>query len=127
VSLLNKSREPLRRPRRKSRLQSADSFAAVRDTLLSARRVAYRFVAAHWPDLADVEPQVAQRVHFQPDPALLAELGLDPQSLPAAPDDDCYIFTFSGTIRTPDGFNAPRVASVTVDAHQRVLRSTMSK
>lgn len=125
--MLNKSRAPLRRPRRKSRIQPADYVLAARDSLTAARRAAYRFVANHWPDLADVEPHVVQRVHFQPDPALLAELGLDPDTLPAVPKDDCYIFTFSGTMHTPEGFSVPRVASVTVDAQQRVLRSTVSK
>ena len=94
------------------------------DPVVAARAIARAEVARHWPDLADIEPTVAQRQRYVPDAAELGRLGAVPAtgSSPAE-----YTFTFAGQARTPEGYLMPRVARVTVDAQRRVVKAIASK
>jgi hypothetical protein len=102
------------------------------DTLAAAREVARAVVARQWPELAGVEPTVAPRGRHAPGADDLRRMGaaVAPgararNGAPAAADE--YTFTFAGQIRTPDGYTMPRIARVTVDSHQRVVKATTSK
>src|SRR5262245_36695276 len=90
-----------------------------RDPLAAAREVARALVARTWPELAGVEPTVAPRVRHTPGSEDLRQLG-------AAPNGE-YTFTFAGQVRTSEGYTMPRVARVTVDANQHVVKATTSK
>jgi hypothetical protein len=95
------------------------------DPLAAAREVARAVVARQWPELADGEPTVAPRRRHAPGADDLRRLGADAPRLPGAPAE--YTFTFAGQVRTSEGYTMPRIARVTVDAQQRVVKATTSK
>lgn len=93
----------------------------------AARAVAQREVAKHYPELAGVEPTVTPRRHTPPG-KVLARVGLKrSQIVFRAEHADEYTFTFRAETHTPDGHATPCVARVTVDAQQRVVKTTLSK
>jgi hypothetical protein len=94
------------------------------DTVAVAREVARTVVARQWPELADVEPTVAPRA--RPPSGADDLFRLDTAAATAPPNGE-YTFTFTGQVRTPEGYTMPRVARVTVDAQQRVVKATTSK
>jgi hypothetical protein len=101
-----------------------------RDPVAAAREVARSLVARLWPELAGVEPTVAPRGHYAPGAEDLRRLGEAASGVPyagAAPPNGEYTFTFAGQVRTPEGYILPRVARVTVDANQQVVKATTSK
>ena len=95
-----------------------------RDPLAAAREVASALVARLWPELAGVEPTVAPRERRTPGAEDLRRLGA---AAPGAPPNGEYTFTFAGQVRTSEGYIMPRVARVTVDANQQVVKATTSK
>ena len=97
------------------------------DPVVAARAIARAEVARHWPDLADIEPTVAQRQRYVPDAAELGRLGAAGPQLATAPGLAEYTFTFAGQARTPEGYLMPCVARVTVDAQRRVVKAIASK
>jgi hypothetical protein len=98
--------------------------ATKRDPLAAAREVARALVARMWPELAGVEPTVAPRGHQAPGSEDLRRLGA---ATPGVPPNGEYTFTFAGQVRTSEGYTMPRVARVTVDANQHVVKATTSK
>jgi len=94
------------------------------DPLAAAREVARAVVARQWPELADVEPTVTPRERRTPDADDMRRLG---SAVSTAPPSGEYTFTFTGQMRTPEGYTMPRVARVTVDAQRRVIKTTTSK
>ena len=102
----------------------ADEGAA---RLAAACRVAARFVAARWPELATVKPVVTGRAEQAPSAALLARLGLDRKELASRGGPVEYTFTFAGTHKCADGVDAPLVATVTVDAQRRIVKSSVTR
>ena len=108
---------------------SHGSRAFEADTLAAARKVACQVVAEHWPDLVGVEPTVTPRTRKAPSHDVLNRAGVAPGEIVFTPEanSDEYIFTFATETRTPDGHMLPRIARVTVDAHQRVVKTTASK
>jgi hypothetical protein len=94
------------------------------DPLAAAREVARAVVARQWPELANVEPTVAPRQRHTPGADDMRRLGA---SASTAPPSGEYTFTFTGQMRTPEGYTMPRVARVTVDTQQRVVKATTSK
>lgn len=94
--------------------------------LAAARRVAEAFVAARWPELAGVSPSVTSRHAHTPSAELLARLGLDRDEL-AGHQNVAYTFTFAGVKPTPDGAHAPLVAAVTVDDHQQIVKTSVTR
>jgi hypothetical protein len=111
-------------PRDTRRPAPADEAAA---RLAAAGRVATRFVAARWPELAAVTPVVTGRSEQAPSAALLARLGLDRSELAGRGGPAEYTFTFAGTHKCPDGADAPLVATVTVDAQRRIVKSSVTR
>jgi hypothetical protein len=96
--------------------------------LAAAQQVAARFVAARWPGLASVTPEVMRRAAHAPSADLLTRLGLDSADLaPRAAAPVAYTFVFVGHCGTVDGAPAPLVAAVTVDAQRRVVKASLSK
>jgi hypothetical protein len=95
-----------------------------RDPLAAAREVASALVARLWPELAGVEPTVAPRERHMPGAEDMRRLGA---AASGAPPNGEYTFTFAGQIRTSEGYTMPRVARVTVDANQHVVKATTSK
>jgi hypothetical protein len=101
---------------------------AQKDPIVAACEVARAEVARRWPELAGVEPTVTPRQHYIPDAAELGRMGAAAGPAPSPVSDiGEYTFTFATHIRTPDGYNMPRVARVTVDAKRRVVKATASK
>src|SRR5262245_53290450 len=94
------------------------------DPLAAAQEVARALVARLWPELAGVEPTVAPRSGQAPGSEDLRRLGT---AAPSPPPNGEYTFTFAGQIRTSEGYTMPRVARVTVDANQHVVKATTSK
>ncbi|MFL5800818.1 MAG: hypothetical protein ACJ8CR_03675 [Roseiflexaceae bacterium] len=92
--------------------------------LAAAREVARAVVARQWPELADVEPTVAPRGRHTPGADDMLRLGT---AASTAPPSGEYTFTFTGQVSTPEGYIMPRVARVTVDRQQRVVKATTSK
>jgi hypothetical protein len=97
------------------------------DPVVAARAIAQAEVARHWPELADIEPTVAQRQRYVPDAAELGRLGAAGSAPAPAPGAAEYTFTFAGQACTPEGYLMPRVARVTVDAQRRVIKAIASK
>ena len=97
------------------------------DPVAAARVIARAEVARRWPELADIEPTVAQRQCCLPDSAELGRLGVARPAPAAAPGAGEYTFTFASQTRTPEGYLMPRVARVTVDIQRRVVKATVSK
>jgi hypothetical protein len=102
------------------------------DTVAAAREVARAEVARHWPELAAVEPTVTRRERLvgatRPDRVGAGAAGPAPAARqPGVPAAAEYTFTFTSHIHTADGYLMPRVARVTVDAEQRVVKATTSK
>ena len=110
-------------PRDTRRPAPADESAR----LAAAGRVAARYVAARWPELTTVTPVVTTRADHAPSAALLARLGLDRGELAERGGPAEYTFTFAGTHRCPDGAAAPLVATVTVDAQRRIVKSSVTR
>ena len=102
----------------------AKPIQSKQDPVVAARAIARAEVARHWPDLAEIEPTVAQRQRYVPDAAELGRLGAAPATTPATVE---YTFTFAGQARTPEGYLMPCVARVTVDAQRRVIKAIASK
>ena len=100
---------------------------AKQDPVAAARAIARAEVARRWPELADIEPTMAQRQRCLPDAADLGRLGVAGPAPGAAPGEGEYTFTFAGQIRTPEGYLMPRVARVIVDSHRRVVKAVASK
>lgn len=74
-----RSRTPVRGERQSPARRDSSGIAA-------ARQVATRFVAARWPALAGVEPEVTlQHEDRRPTPALIARLGLAEADSATAP------------------------------------------
>jgi hypothetical protein len=96
------------------------------DPLAAAREAARALVARRWPELADVEPTVTMRPQAMLGEDDLRRLGA-PGAPGAAPLSAEYTFTFAGQVRAADGSTLPRVARITVDAQQRVVKATTSK
>jgi hypothetical protein len=94
--------------------------------MLAARRVAEEFIATRWPQLAGVSPSISVRQAAAPDPKLLARLGIDSATL-ARHGATHYTFIFSGTHHTADGAEAPMAAAVTVDEHQKVVKTSVTR
>jgi hypothetical protein len=97
------------------------------DPVVAARAIAQAEVARHWPELADIEPTVAQRQRYVPDAAELSQLGAVTSAPAPALAPAEYTFTFAGQARTPEGYLMPRIARVTVDAQRRVVKAIASK
>lgn len=96
--------------------------------MAAARQVAERFVAAHWPTLAGIEPEVTlQRSGRCPGPDLLARLGLSAAEISPQRESATYTFTFASQCGTIDGAVAPLVAAVTVDGKRRIIKTSLSK
>jgi hypothetical protein len=95
------------------------------DPVAAAREVARALVARQWPELAGIEPTVAPRGRQAPSSEDMRRLGATAPA-PAAANTE-YTFTFAGQMRTPEGYIMPRIARVTVDAKQRVVKATTSK
>ena len=93
----------------------------------AARRAAVAFVAGHWPELAEVSPTVTARHAHAPSPELLARLGLDQGEVAKRQDSAHYTFTFAGMRPTPDGAHAPLVAAITVDDHQQIVKTSVTR
>lgn len=110
-------------PRDMRRPAPADESAR----LAAAGRVAARYVAARWPELAAVTPVVTARAEHAPSAALLARLGLDRSELGDRGGPAEYTFTFAGAHQCADGGAAPLVATVTVDAQRRVVKSSVTR
>jgi hypothetical protein len=126
--MMQKQREPLRRPRPRSRYSREKALVQQEpSTLEAARAVACRFVANHWPELANVQPAISTRQHHTPDPAMLARLGLEPNEVVLRRPGVEYTFTFAVNEATVDGAVHPHVAAVTVDAEQQVVKTTISR
>ena len=95
------------------------------DPIAAAREVARAEVARHWPELAGVEPTVTLRQGRAPGEQAQERVGAAMAGPAPAPAE--YIFTFAGHVHTADGYVLPRVARVTVDSQQRVVKATTSK
>lgn len=117
-----RSRTPRRELRRAP--TAVDDEAA---RVAAARRVATSFVASHWPELARVAPAVALRPAGPPSPELLARLGLDGAELTQPAIEPQYTFIFSGARSAADCGETPLVASVTVDTHQRIVKTSVTR
>lgn len=115
-----RSRTPRREMRR---AHAAVDHEAAR--IAAARRVAASFVAARWPELAGVVPSVTARSTAMPSAELLSRLGLDGAEL--AQHGAQYTFIFSGASGTADGRDTPLVAAVTVDDHQRIVKTSVTR
>lgn len=90
--------------------------------LSAARAVAQGFVRECFPDMQGIEPRVSART-CQPTRAT------NTRPSPVAPAERAagYVFTFSREVRTAEGYTLSRVARVTVDANQHVVKAIMSK
>ncbi|NTW00659.1 MAG: hypothetical protein HGA19_05040 [Oscillochloris sp.] len=96
--------------------------------IAAARQVAAHFVAAHWPALASVAPEVMLVYNRpRPSPEIIARLGLDAAELPPASLTPTYTFTFASQRRTTDGVVTPLVATVMVDSQRRIVKTSLSK
>lgn len=115
-----------RMPHRRARQAQAHSERAP-TALMLARRTACHFVAARWPELATVTPEVTSPPQQLPPPELLERLGLRADQLGMSAPGTVYTFTFAGEITCADGVRAPLVASITVDDHQRIMKTSVSK
>ena len=80
-----------------------------------------------WPELADVSPTVTPRHAHAPSAELLARLGLNQDEVAKQQNAACYTFTFAGVRPTPDGAHAPLVAAVTVDDHQHIVKTSVTR
>lgn len=114
-----------RTPRRDGRRAPAavDHEAA---RVAAARRVAASFVAARWPELAGVAPSVVTRHAAAPSAELLARIGMRGAEV-AAHAGAQYTFVFSGARGTADGCDTPLVAAVTVDDHQQIVKTSVTR
>jgi hypothetical protein len=88
-----------------------------------------RFVAARWPALAGVNPEVTLlHDRHRPSPALIARLGINASEI--AHHDQAataYTFTFVSQCGMANGAVAPLVAAVTVDDRRRIMKTSLSK
>lgn len=93
---------------------------------VAAREVARQVVHERFPDLDGVEPEVSLRTPHTWSPEDAHRLGVTyvPVHTPSTLE---YIFTFARELRTPEGYAMPRIARVTVDAKQRVVKAIHSK
>ena len=110
-------------------MESQRKNGAADQDIAAACQIARQIVAEQWPDLAQVEPTVTPRQLVHPSMDLLARAGVTPNSVVFVPDGTMqgYTFTFAAETPTPDGHMLPCVARVTVDAQQRVVKTTLSK
>jgi hypothetical protein len=111
-------------PRHDRRAQTAATRTEAH--LAEAQRVAHRFVTARWPELAGVTPVATGRPSHGPNPELLSRLGLSAADLGAPQAEGEYTFTFCGEQRADDT-TTPMVANVTVDAHLRIVKTSVSR
>lgn len=126
--MLHRSRSPLGRSRVMQRSDRRVAAEPGQNHMLASRQVACRFVAARWPELARVEPVVTARLPRRPSPEILDRLGLkEAEIVLRAVSDVEYTFTFTRERELPDGLTAPLVAVVTVDEHQRIVKTVVSK
>lgn len=95
--------------------------------LAEACRVARRYVAARWPELAGVTPAAIARRPQAPSPELLARLGLTGREVPDRQAAGGYTFTFAGEQPAGDGATTPLVANVVVDAGLRIVKASVSR
>lgn len=127
--MISKQRLVSGRTRVTPRLERRAPGAAVTEDarLAEARRVACRFVAARWPELAGVAPVMTARCATTLNPETLERLGLSRADLVALERDDEYTFTFAGEGRTADNTTTPLVANVTVDPGYRIVKTSVSR
>ncbi|MCG8349320.1 MAG: hypothetical protein MI924_16250 [Chloroflexales bacterium] len=126
--MLQQDHEPERLANSTEEALSDSAIHDVETTVENACTIARRVVAEQWPQLACVEPTVTFRHGVRPSRAALRQLGLEEsEEVLKRVDDASYTFTFAAQERTPEGYIMPRIARVTVDAHQRVIKATLSK
>jgi len=104
-------------------------LAPEREAVHAAQEVARRLVADRWPELAEVEPTMTLHRRVRPPQAVLQRAGVSPSEVIFTPEGAAneYTFTFTQETCTLDGHSIPRIARVTVDAQQRVVKATASK
>lgn len=85
-------------------------------SLREAETLARRQAVALWPDFSSVVPTVAPR---QRQEAVV-------QPLAVAPAEE-YVFTFMGEDQTAEGYRLPRVARVTVNMRDGVIKTSASR
>lgn len=93
------------------------------ETLSAARETARRVVREQFPDLSGVEPQIAEHTSTPLHPGDALRLG----TLPRTNATTAYTFIFTRELHTADGFSIPRIARVTIDSQQHVLKVVLSK
>jgi hypothetical protein len=72
-----------------------------------------------WPELVGVRPSMTPRRRSLPAAGeSVAAAGVEPEE---------FVFTFRTQLRTPDGHTLPRIARVTVNAREGVVKETISK
>jgi uncharacterized phage protein gp47/JayE len=106
--------------------RAQESTKRVEAHLAEAQRVAHYFVTARWPELATVTPVTTSQYGHTPSPELLARLGLSAADLARHQAEGEYTFTFCGEQRADDT-TTPMVANVTVDAHLRIIKTSVSR
>lgn len=105
----------------------APSAVATEDgRIAEACGVARRFVAARWPELAEVVPIITARRAVAPGPALLSRLGLSADEI-GPPASAEYTFTFAGERGLADGVPTPIVVNVTVDPRHGIVKTSVSR
>lgn len=93
------------------------------ETLAAARETARRVVREHFPDLSGVEPQITEHTSTPLHPGDALRLG----TLPRTNVTTAYTFIFTRELHTADGFSIPRIARITVDTQQQVVKAVLSK
>ena len=95
------------------------------NSIAAARAVASQVVREQFPEFVGVEPQLAERMNTPLHHADAQRLGTNGILQVATATE--YTFIFSRELRTADGFSIPRIARITVDTHQHVVKAVMSK
>lgn len=94
----------------------------------AARQVARHFVSAHWPALANIEPEVTlQHNRRSPSLDLVSRLGMSADEVGQQRSATTYTFTFASQCGTADGAMAPLVAAITIDGKRRIIKTSLSK
>lgn len=126
--MIDKQRSQHKRLRSIAHLTRQQRRGPVNLQIATARATAEDFVATRWPMLIGVRPEVSVQEAHPPLPELLARLGLDSSSIVLRHSSGQeYTFTFAGHCDTADGAVAPLVAAITVDSHQRIVKTSLSK
>ncbi|HMQ35124.1 MAG TPA: hypothetical protein PKD53_30680 [Chloroflexaceae bacterium] len=125
--MMPKQRGVVGRTRATPRPGRRPAAASEEARMAEARRVARRFVAARWPELAGVAPVASARRAHAPSAELLARLGLGRGELAEGPAAGEYTFTFAGERPAGEGATTPLVANVIVDAKLRIVKASVSR